>query len=83
MKYYLFALLILGISCVFQGIDVSVWQNYINWPKSQNKSVLQPGLEIRSPTDPPQQEVGKGQQLGVPLWKHLLAPPCTPAPTEC
>ena len=32
MKYYLFALLILGISCVFQGLDVSVWQNYINWP---------------------------------------------------
>ena len=31
MKYYLLLLLILGISCAFQGIDVSKWQGDINW----------------------------------------------------
>ena len=31
MKFYLIALLFLGISCAFQGIDVSTWQSYITW----------------------------------------------------
>ena len=31
MKFYLLVLLFLGISCAFQGIDVSTWQSYITW----------------------------------------------------
>ena len=31
MKNYLLLLLILGISCAYQGIDVSAWQGDINW----------------------------------------------------
>ena len=31
MKFYLLAILILGISCAFQGLDVSTWQSYITW----------------------------------------------------
>ena len=32
MKAYLIFFLFIGISCVFTGIDVSTYQNYITWP---------------------------------------------------
>ena len=32
MKIVAILLLFLGISCYYQGIDVSTWQSYIDWP---------------------------------------------------
>ena len=32
MKLVTILLLFLGISCYYQGIDVSTWQDYIDWP---------------------------------------------------
>ena len=37
MKFIPILLLFVGISCWFQGVDVSTWQDYIDWPTlSQN-----------------------------------------------
>ena len=51
MKLIILSLLFLGISTVFQGIDVSSWQGYIDWPKvakNNHFAILRAGYGINT-----------------------------------
>ena len=73
MKLILFFLLILGISTRFQGIDVSTWQSYIDWPtvaKNNHFAIIRAGYGTSGVDDYFETNYKNAKAAGVKLGAY-------------